>query len=114
MKSFVGVVLVVLLLTFFAAFNTMTIPIQIASFSALVPLSLALIFPVGIALLLFALFHLRVISKTELVIRNLEDTVEETQKQIVAMTKRAHVLEIENRKLKIRFGEPEDMDDRSL
>jgi|GEM_PF-2179072 len=114
MKSFVGVVVLVLGLTLFAASNTMTIPFRAGSFSAEVPLSLALIFPVGVALLSFALFHLRKMNKVDLVIRNLEDALEEAQKQLVAMTKRVHELEIENKKMKIRVGEPEDIDDNSL
>ena len=114
MKIFIATVLAVLFLTFFAASNKTIIPVTFASYSAEVPLSLALIFPVGIALLLFTLFHLRIVTKVELVIRDLEDNVEEMQKQLITMTKRAHELEIENRKLKIRFGEAEDEDDSSL
>jgi len=114
MKTFVATILAVLLLTFFAASNKTVIPVTIASYSTNVPLSLALIFPIGIALLLFTLFHLRIMRKAALVIRDLEDNVEEMQKQLITMTKRAHELEIENRKLKIRFGEPEDEDDGSL
>lgn len=115
MKSFVVAILLVLLLTFFAASNKTIVPVRISTFSTEVPLSLAIVFPVGIALLLFALFHLGGMRKALLIISDLENTVEDAQKQIVAITKRAHELEIENRKMKIRFGETdEEEDDISL
>lgn len=114
MKTFIATVLAVLLLTFFAASNKMTIPVSVASYSANIPLSLALIFPAGLAVLFFALFHVRKMNMAALVIRDLEDNVEEMQKQLITATKRTHELEIENRKLKIRLGEPEEEDDGSL
>jgi fumarate reductase subunit C len=114
MKAFVSMVIVVLILTLFAVENTTPVSMKFASFSVAVPLSLAIIMPLGIALLLFALFYFSTTRKADLVIRNLEDSVEDAQKQALEATKRTHELEIENRKQKIRLGEETDADDRSL
>jgi uncharacterized integral membrane protein len=114
MKNFVVAVVLVLIFTLFAVANTTIVPIKFAVFSFKVPLSLALIVPVGITLLIFSLFHLRKIGKAEAVIRDLEENVEGSQKQVVEITKRTHELEIENRKLRIRLGEESDTDDTSL
>lgn len=114
MKAFVSMVIVVLVLTLFAVENTTPVSMKFASFSVDVPLSLAIIMPLGIALLLFALFYFGTTRKADLVIRNLEDSVEDAQKQALEATKRTHELEIENRKQKIRLGEETDANDRSL
>ncbi len=114
MKNFVIMVIVVLLFTLFAVANKSMVSIKIATLSIQTPLSLAIIVPIGITLLLFALFYFRIIGKMELIIRDLEGNVEDTQKQVLEITKRKHELEIENRKLKVRLGEPADFDDTSL
>lgn len=114
MKTFVSMVVVVLVFTLFAIENTATVPMKLMTFVVEVPLALALIMPVGMALLIFALFHFGTMRKAELVIHDLEDNVESAQKQAVEATKRTHALEIENRKLKIRLGEDTDGDDLSL
>lgn len=114
MKAFVSMVIVVLVLTLFAVENTTPVSMKLATFSVAVPLSLAIIMPLGIALLLFALFHFGTMHKADLMIRDLEDSVDSAQKQALEATKRTHELEIENRKQKIRLGEETDLDDRSL
>ena len=114
MKIFISAIVLILFFTFFAVSNTMMVPIKFPPLVLSVPLSLALILPTGIVLLLFAFFHVRMTSKMTIVIRNLEDTVEQTQKEIVAITKKRHELEIENRKMKIRLGDVSDEDDASL
>lgn len=107
-------VIVVLIFTLFAIENTAMVPMKLMTFVVEVPLVLALIMPLGIALLLFSLFHFGTMRKAELVIHDLEDNVENSQKQLLEVTKRTHVLEIENRKLKIRLGEDTEGDDLSL
>lgn len=114
MKNFVVAVVLVLIFTLFAVANTTAVPIEFVTLSFKVPLSLALIVPIGITLLIFSLFHLRKMGKTELIIRDLEENVESSQKQVVEITKRTHELELENRKFKIRLGEETEKDDTSL
>ena len=114
MKTFVSMVIVVLIFTLFAIENTAIVPMKLMTFVVEVPLVLALIMPLGIALLLFSLFHFGTMRKADMIIRDLEDNVENAQKQLLAATKRTHELEIENRKLKIRLGDETDTDDRSL
>lgn len=107
-------VIVVLVFTLFAIENTATVPMKLVTFLVQVPLALAIVMPLGVALLFFALFHFGTMGKADMVIRDLEDNVENAQKQLLTATKRTHELEIENRKLKIRLGEDEDSDERSL
>ncbi len=114
MKTFVSMVIVVLVFTLFAMENTAMVPMTIVTYLVEVPLALAIIMPVGIALLILSFFHFGTMRKADLVIRDLEDNVENAQKQLLEMTKRAHALEIENRKQKIRLGEDVDGDDLSL
>lgn len=114
MKIFVSMVIVVLLFTLFAIENTATVPMRLMTFLVEVPLAIAIIMPLGIALLFFSLFHFGTMNRAELVIHDLEDNVENAQKQLLEVTKRAHELEIENRKLKIRLGEDTEVDDLSL
>lgn len=114
MKTFVSMVIVVLVLTLFAIENTEPVSMKLVTFLVEVPLSLAIVMPLGVALLFFALFHFGTLGKADIVIRDLEDNVENAQKQLLAATKRTHELEIENRKLKIRLGDETDSDERSL
>lgn len=114
MKTFVSMVIVVLVFTLFALENTATVPMRLVTFLVEVPLVLVIVMPLGVALLFFSLFHFGTMRKAEIVIRDLEDNVENAQKQLLAMTKRTHELEIENRKLKIRLGDETDTDERSL
>ncbi|MEP7162150.1 MAG: hypothetical protein ABI747_00075 [Candidatus Moraniibacteriota bacterium] len=114
MKSFIGAVIAVLFFTLFAVANKTLVLVKFATLSMSTPLSLAIIVPVGMTLLIFALFYFRTTRKAELVIRDLEENVESAQKQVLEVTKRAHELEIENRKLKIRLGEETEKDDTSL
>lgn len=107
-------VVVVLVFTLFAVENTEPVAMKLMTFLVEAPLSLAIIMPLGIALLFFALFHFGTVGKASIVIRDLEDNVENAQKQLVEVTKRTHELEIENRKLKIRLGDETDTDERSL
>lgn len=100
--------------SFFTVQNTFLVPVKIGNFLINTPLPLAIIVPVSVTMLLFAFFHLGLMRKSNIVIRDLEDTVEEDQNQILEITKQAHALEIENRKLKIRLGEESDIDERSL
>lgn len=114
MKTFVSMVIVVLVFTLFAIDNTAPVPMRLMTFVVEVPLALAIIMPLGIALLFFSLFHFGTLRKAELVIHDLEDNVENAQKQLLEVTKRTHELEIENRKQKIRLGEDTEDDERSL
>ena len=114
MKSFVVMVVVSLFFVLFAEMNRTVVPIAFGTFSFNAPVSLVTIIPVGLTLLLFALYHLGKMRKAELVIRDLEDNVESAQKQVLEITKRTHELEIENRKYKIRLGEETDVDEQSL
>lgn len=107
-------VVVVLVFTLFAVENTAAVSMKLMTFSIDVPLSIAIVMPLGLALLFFALFHFGTTGKAAIVIRDLEDNVENAQKQMLELTKRTHELEIENRKQKIRLGEETDADDRSL
>jgi uncharacterized integral membrane protein len=106
MKMFIFMITLILFFAFFTVQNTMVVPVKIADISINTPIS--------VAMLLFACFHLGLMSKASLVIRDLEDNVEKDQNQILEITKQAHALEIENRKLKIRLGEESDVDERSL
>lgn len=114
MKTFVSMVVVVLIFTLFAVENTVPVSMKFMTFLIDVPLSIAIIMPLGIALLFFALFHFGATGKAAIVIRDLEDNVENAQQQLVEVTKRTHELEIENRKLKIRLGDETDTDGQSL
>lgn len=114
MKNFVLIVITAVFYALFAVDNTIAVPLKFATFSIQVPLSLAIIIPLGTALLLFALYHIGKMRKSDLVIHDLEDNVESAQKEIVDIVKRTHELEIENRKLKIRLGEEDDQDEQSL
>lgn len=114
MKTFVSMVVVILIFTLFAVQNTAIVPIKLFAFAFTVPLSLAIVVPLAIALLFLSLFHFGISRKSILVIRNLEDTAENAQKELLAATKRSHELEIENRKLKIRLGDETEADERSL
>ncbi len=105
MKTFVALVVVVLFLTLFAVENTAPILLQFMSMGVAVPASLAIIMPLGIALLFFALFHFGTLGKAEAVIRDLEDNVERAQKELLSAT---------NRKMKIRLGDETDTDANSL
>ncbi len=114
MKTFVGLVVAILFLTLFTVENTTPVAFKFMSFAVDIPLSLAIVIPLGVALLIFALFHFGTLEKAEVVIRDLENNVERAQKELVAATKRKHELEIENRKLKIRLGDETDTDEHSL
>lgn len=114
MKTFVSMVIVVLVFTLFAIENTAPVPMRLMTFLVEIPLALAIVMPLGTALLFFALFHFGTVGKTDIIIRDLEDNVENAQKQMLEATKRTHELEIENRKLKIRLGDEADTDERSL
>jgi uncharacterized integral membrane protein len=114
MKIFVTTIIIVLFFVLFAVDNTTIVPLKLVTLSFGIPLSLAIIVPLGLGLLFFALFHLGRQARTDLVIRDLEDNVESAQKQVLDITKRTHQLEIENRKLKIRLGDNPDIDDESL
>jgi len=114
MKTFISMVMVVLIFTLFAVENTAPVSMRLMTFLVEVPLALAIIMPLGLALLFFGLFHFGSMNKADMVIRDMGDNVENAQQQLLSMTKRAHELEIENRKLKIRLGEETDSDERSL
>ncbi len=114
MKTFIFMTAVILFFAFFTVQNTMIVPVKIGDFSINTPLPLAIIVPISVTMLLFAFFHVGLMRKASIVIRNLEDTVETDQNQVLEITKQAHALEIENRKLKIRLGEESDVDERSL
>ncbi len=114
MKTFVGLVVVVLLSVLFSVQNTTIVTVKVVTFLIHTPLSLAIIVPAGIALLFFALYFFGKMSKAALVIRDLEDSVERAQKKVLEVAKRTHELEIENRKFKIRLGDQLDADERSL
>ena len=107
-------VIAVLFFTLFTVENTATVPMKLMTFLIDVPLSLAIVMPLGLALLFFSLFHFGTMGKVDIVIRDLEDNVENAQKQLLTATKRTHELEIENRKLKIRLGDETDTDEQSL
>ncbi|MFZ2299820.1 MAG: LapA family protein [Candidatus Moraniibacteriota bacterium] len=104
MKMFIVVVLVVMGLTFLVTTNTEPVPLHFFTITKNVPLSFILIFPIGIALLFFSFYHLRQRSKANLIIRELEDSLENEQKKIIEIAKRNHELELENQKLKVNSG----------
>lgn len=115
MKMFIVIVLVVMGLTFIVTTNTDPVPLHFFSLTKSVPLPFILIFPIGIALLFFALYHWRQMSKVNLIIRELEDSLESEQEKVLGIAKRTHELELENRKLKIRLGDTDtDFDEDSL
>ncbi len=114
MKIFIFMIILILFFAFFTVQNTMVVPVKIGDFSMNTPLPLAIIVPISLAMLIFSFFHLGLMRKASLVIQDLEGNVEKDQNQILEITKQAHALEIENRKLKIRLGEESDVDERSL
>lgn len=114
MKTFVGIVVIMLLSVLFSVQNTTVVTVKVVTFLIPVPLSLAIIMPAGIIFLFFALFYFGKMSKVAVVIRDLEDSVERAQKKVLEVAKRTHELEIENRKFKIRLGDQLDTDERSL
>ncbi|MFZ2187139.1 MAG: LapA family protein [Candidatus Moraniibacteriota bacterium] len=104
MKIFIVIVLVIMGLTFFVTSNTGPVPLHFFTLTREVPLSFILVFPIGIALLVFAIYHVRQRSKANFIIRDLEDSLESEQEKVLEIVKRTHELEIENQKLKIRLG----------
>lgn len=113
MKIFILIVLVSMGLTFFVTSNTAPVPLHFFTLTKDVPLSLVLVFPTGITLLVFALYHLAQKRKASIVIRELEDDLQREQEKVLEIAKRTHELELENRKLKIRLGHT-DFDEDSL
>lgn len=113
MKTFVIFVLLCMGLTFFVITNADSVALHFFNLRGLVPLPFILIFPTGIALLLFALYHWRQMSKSSFIIRELENDLESEQKKVLEVLTRTHELELENRKFKIRLGD-EAVDDDSL
>lgn len=115
MKMFIALLLVIMALTFFVTANTEPVPLHFFALTKSVPLSLILVFPVGVALFLFALYHLRQSGKADFIIRALENDLQSEQEKVIEITKRAHELELENQKLKIRLGESDaGIDEDSL
>lgn len=104
MKIFIAIVLVIMGLTFFVTSNTEPVPLHLFTLTKNVPLSYILIFPIGITLFVFALYHLIQRRKASIIIRELEDSLESEQKKVLEIVRRTHELEIENQKLKIRLG----------
>lgn len=113
MKNFIVILLVGMGITFFVTANTEPVPLHIFTLTKDVPLSYILVFPLGIALLVFSLLYLIQRRKAGIVIRELEDSLESEQEKVLETAKRTHELEIENRKLKIRLGHT-DFDEDSL
>ena len=113
MKNFILVVVIVMGITFFVTSNTESVPLHIFTVTKSVPLSFVLVFPIGIALVFFGLYHLTQRHKASIIIRDLEDALEGEQKKILEIAKHNHELEIENQKLKIRLGHT-DFDEDSL
>lgn len=104
MKIFIVLLVVVMGLTFFVTSNTEPVSLHFFTWTKDIPLSYILVFPIGVALLFSALFHLIQRSKTHFIIRDLEDNLENEQKKVLEIVKRTHELELENQKLKIRLG----------
>jgi len=113
MKIFILIVLVGMGLTFFVTANTAPVPLHFFTLTKDVPLSFILVFPTGIALFFFALYHLIQKRKVGIIIRELEDDLQGEQEKVLELAKRTHELELENRKLKIRLGHT-DFDEDSL
>ncbi len=113
MKTFIVIILASIALIFLTVSNTTLVPLHFFHLTVNVPLPFVLSFPTGIALLCFALYHMRQMHKATLVIRELEDDLQHEQEKVLEIVRRTHALEIENRKLKIRLGDT-DFDDDSL
>lgn len=113
MKNLIVIVLVITGFTFFVTSNTASVPLHFFTLTKNVPLSFILVIPISITLLVFALYNLIQRSKTSIIIRELEDSLESEQKKVLEVAKRVHELELENRKLKIRLGHT-DFDEDSL
>lgn len=102
-------------LTFLVTNNTESVTLHFFTLTKNVPLPFILIFPIGITLLFFAFYSLRQRSKANVIICELEDSLESEQEKVLEIAKRTHELEIENRKLKIRLGDTDtDFDEDSL
>ena len=113
MKTFIAIILASMALVFLVVTNTTLVPLHFYSLTMDFPLPFILMFPTGIALLCFAFFHERRMSKTTAIIHGLEDDFQSEQSKVLEMAKRAHELELENKKLKIRLGDT-DGDEDSL
>lgn len=113
MKLFVVIVLLSMMLTFFVITNADPVPLHFFEWNGSVPLPFILVFPTGIALLLFSLYHWRQMSKSSTIIRELENELEVEQKKVLDVLTRTHELELENRKKSIRLGETQ-IDEDSL
>lgn len=113
MKLFVAFVLLCMSLTFFVITNADPVALHFFEWRGNVPLPFILVFPTGIAVLLFALYSWRQMSKSSAIIRELEDALESEQKKVLEVLTRTHELELENRKFRIRSGD-EEVDDDSL
>jgi uncharacterized integral membrane protein len=113
MKAFIASVIVFMGLTLFITSNSVSVPLHFLSWTRNVPLAYVLIFPIGITLILAAFYNMLLHRKSNIVIRDLEDNLQSEQEKTIAAVKRAHELEIENQKLKIRHGET-DVDEDSL
>lgn len=113
MKTFIILVLTTIAITFLAVTNTTPVPLHFYSFTMSFPLPFILVFPTGISLLCFAFFYERQKGKTTIIIRGLEDDLQNEQIKIMEIIKHTHELEIENEKLKVRLGDT-DSDEDSL
>lgn len=113
MKTFVTIVLICIALTFLTVTNTVMVPIRFYALSTSIALPFILVFPTGVALLCFAFFHELRMGKATTIIHGLEDDLQHEQAKVLEIVRRTHELEIENRKLKIRLGDP-DTDEDSL
>lgn len=100
-------------LAYFVTANTESVPLHIFTLTRNIPLSLILVFPMSTVTIVFGIYNLIQSRKASIIIRDLEDNLENEQKKILEVVKRTHELEIENQKLKIRLGHT-DFDEDSL
>lgn len=105
MKIFILLIILVILISFFATANSAPTLIHFGSYTLNAPLSLALILPLSIGLLLFTVIYLAKARRLRSVIKNNNDEIAELQNTLTQTNKKVHQLEIENNKLKTRLGD---------
>lgn len=112
MKTVLLLILAILI-AFFATANASSTPINFGSYTLSIPLSLALILPLGTGLLILTVIYSAKARRLQSVIKHNNNEISELQSNIVELNKKTHQLEIENNKLKMKLG-GKPFDDESL
>ncbi len=114
MEVIILAVIVGLGIAYFAAQNTVLITLHFASYTiSNLPLYLIVAGSLLLGLLLAWIFSLVSSFSSKITLHGKENKIKEEERTIAELTKEIHHLELENTRLKERYGE-ESRDDKSL